>query len=201
MPAGDRHPFAYPTSAHKRRHRPPQFSRYQQYKPWLRDEFVFTCVYCLSRETWSRNSNFYGVEHFKAKSSFKAGIVDYDNLLYACNECNRIKGAKTLPADLHPEMAGWGNDLQIQDDGSIVGLNKRGVAIIKWFELDSAELTLWRFKHLDLYKEAMKRARTQHVAQTRLKHYFGFPQDMPHFSANSGAMRPYSARAELPEWY
>lgn len=201
MPAGDRHPFAYPTSAHKRRHRPPHFSRYQQYKLWLRDEFVFTCVYCLSRETWSRNSNFYGVEHFKPKSSFKAGIVDYDNLLYACNECNRIKGAKALPADLHPEVAGWGQDLQIQDDGSIIALTKRGIAIIKWFELDSAELNRWRQMHLDLYREALKRAGTQQAARTRLRNYFGFPPNMPHFANDSGAIRPYSTRSYLPDWF
>lgn len=201
MPAGDRHPFAYPISGHKRRHRPPQFSRYQQYKPWLRDEFVFTCVYCLSRETWNRNCNFYGVEHFKAKSTFRAGIVDYGNLLYACNDCNRVKGAKALPPDLHPEMVGWGNDLTIQDDGLIVGLSKRGVAIIKWFQLDSPELTHWRFKHLDLYLEAMKRSSKQQSARARLRNYFGFPRNMPELNPSSGAVRPYSKRAHLPEWY
>lgn len=201
MPAGDRHPFAYPTSSHKRRHQPPQFKKYQQYKPWLRDEFVFTCVYCLSRETWNRNSNVYGVEHFRAKSSFKEGIVDYNNLLYACNDCNRIKGAKALPADLHPEKSGWGNDIQIQDDGTILGLTKRGKALIRWFHLDSEELNRWRLLHLTLYQDAMKRIRTQETARTRLRSLFGFPRDMPDFPANSGAIRPYSTRQNLPEWF
>lgn len=200
MPAGDRHPFAYPTSPHTRRHAPPLFTRYQKYKPWLRDEFVFTCVYCLSRETWNRNSNFYGVEHYKPKSKFEAGRVDYANLLYACNDCNRIKTDKILPAYLHPEHRGWGKDLKIEDDGCINGLTKRGIAIIKWFELDSEENNRWRRLHLDIYREEMRRLATK-AARVRLITLFGFPLNMPHFPAGSGANRPYSERSGLPEWF
>src|SRR5436309_202187 len=40
-------PFAYPHEAHQRRHGPAGYTNYQSYKPWLRDEFAFRCVYCL----------------------------------------------------------------------------------------------------------------------------------------------------------
>lgn len=201
MPAGDRHPFAYPSGAHHRRNQPPQYGSYPRYKPWLRDEFVFTCVYCLSRETWNRNTSFFGVEHFRAKSLHKRGIVDYPNLLYACNECNRIKGAQVLPETLHPELAGWSDDLAIHDDGSIRHLTKRGKAIISWFQLDSPELTRWRRMHFDAFREATKRAHKSSQARQRLKDLFGFPTDMPRFPKGSGAVNPYSERVGLSEWY
>jgi hypothetical protein len=44
--------FQYPRQAHVRRHGPLGYVNYQSYKPWLRDEFEFRCVYCLWRERW-----------------------------------------------------------------------------------------------------------------------------------------------------
>jgi hypothetical protein len=44
--------FRYPMSAHERRHGPRGYQDYRSYKPWLRDEFEFRCVYCLCRERW-----------------------------------------------------------------------------------------------------------------------------------------------------
>src|SRR5438309_7682660 len=35
-----------------RRHGPQGYLDYKHYKPWLRDDFSFRCVYCLCRETW-----------------------------------------------------------------------------------------------------------------------------------------------------
>src|ERR1039457_1418351 len=44
--------FEYPTKPHARRHGPAGYSDYGSYRDWLRDEFVFRCVYCLHREQW-----------------------------------------------------------------------------------------------------------------------------------------------------
>jgi hypothetical protein len=38
--------FAYPRAARSRRHGPCGYAHYSLYKPWLRDEFQFRCVYC-----------------------------------------------------------------------------------------------------------------------------------------------------------
>ena len=46
-------PFAYPSDPHQRMHGPAGYKDYAQYKPWLRDEFTFRCVYCLETgEFW-----------------------------------------------------------------------------------------------------------------------------------------------------
>src|ERR1700682_3612702 len=44
--------FAYPSEPHQRKHGPAGYTNYEEYKPWLRDEFTFRCVYCLERELW-----------------------------------------------------------------------------------------------------------------------------------------------------
>ena len=45
-------PFDYPRVPHVRRHGPLGYADYASYRPWLRDEFSFHCVYCLLREQW-----------------------------------------------------------------------------------------------------------------------------------------------------
>lgn len=45
-------PFTDPATPHRRTHGPFGYERYQLFNPWLRDEFVFPCVYCLEREVW-----------------------------------------------------------------------------------------------------------------------------------------------------
>jgi hypothetical protein len=52
MSAGAIGVFDYPVGTHVRRHGPQGYLDYKHYKPWLRDEFSFRCVYCLCRETW-----------------------------------------------------------------------------------------------------------------------------------------------------
>jgi len=63
-------PFAYPTVPHQRRRGPSGYKNYQDFKPWLRDEFTFRCVYCLEREMWypSRAAAF-SVEHIEPRSA------------------------------------------------------------------------------------------------------------------------------------
>lgn len=57
--------WAYPATPHVRRHGPLGYKDYQSFKPWLRDEFTFRCVYCLLRERWfaSFGSGLFGVDH------------------------------------------------------------------------------------------------------------------------------------------
>ncbi|MCL4201337.1 MAG: hypothetical protein KJ000_02500 [Pirellulaceae bacterium] len=44
--------FAYASTEQQRRHGPRGYTSYRAYKPWLRDEFAFRCVYCLLRISW-----------------------------------------------------------------------------------------------------------------------------------------------------
>ena len=84
----------YPPAAHRRTHRPPAPAAYASYRPCLRLEFSFTCVYCLSAETevalLEKNGTF-EIEHFRPKAKFRHLRNAYGNLLWACQACNRAK--------------------------------------------------------------------------------------------------------------
>ena len=56
-------PFDYP-APHLRRHGPMGYADYASYRPWLRDEFSFRCVYCLLREQWGRVRGLFDLDHF-----------------------------------------------------------------------------------------------------------------------------------------
>src|SRR5437764_4015992 len=93
-------PFIYPSVPHVRRHGPQGYADYASYRPWLRDEFSFRCVYCLLREQWGRVRGTYALDHFLPVAQHPAEMTEYDNLLYACATCNGAKGDRVVPDPL-----------------------------------------------------------------------------------------------------
>jgi len=83
-------PFLYPKARHRRHQSPPSFSDYRRYKPYLQAEFERQCVYCRLPDTMGHD---FGVDHYRPASRFPEFTCDYANLYYACNACNRRKGA------------------------------------------------------------------------------------------------------------
>ncbi len=85
---------AYPQTPHDRAHRPPRRSDYHAYRRCLRLEFEYTCVYCRSGEAFiapvSPHGDFH-IDHFEPES--RSNRSDYDNLLWACPQCNLAKRA------------------------------------------------------------------------------------------------------------
>ena len=74
--------FTYPAEPHVRRHGPQRYADAASYRPWLRDEFAFRCVYCLRRERWEASGHeAFGVDHLIPRSVHSAGICDYDNMV------------------------------------------------------------------------------------------------------------------------
>jgi len=76
----------------KRRKTKKKFSDYRKYKPWLREDFKYACVYCSIHEGEFGGFHNFHVEHFKPKSKFPTLETEYINLLYACWRCNSFKG-------------------------------------------------------------------------------------------------------------
>src|SRR3712207_1265694 len=84
--------FEYPSEPHVRRHGPAGYAVYEAYKPWLRDEFVFRCAYCLFRERWYPDGQAsFSADHFVPPVVAPDRSLDYDNLIYACVRCNSRK--------------------------------------------------------------------------------------------------------------
>ena len=122
--------FEYPSGSRIRRHGPRGYHDYRSYKPWLRDEFDFCCVYCRRREVWSADGQAaFGVEHLRSKRVNPDLINEYSNLLYACCRCNSFKQDFDLPLD--PCRGGFGNPLEIDLDGKVQGKTTQGEILIE----------------------------------------------------------------------
>lgn len=170
-------PFAYPTTVHVRTHGPTGYTDYRSYKPWVRDEFGFRCVYCLFRETWYPNGQAsFAVEHARSQHVATDLVTNYTNLLYSCNRCNSWKQIAEL---LDPTREALGSHLRVDHDGSITHLTDEGLRLIRVLHLDGDDETRWRHRMLDLLRRALE----EPVDMGVLKDLFGFPEDLPDLAA------------------
>lgn len=119
--------FEYPTEPHERRHGPAGYTNYERYRPWLRDEFLYRCVYCLNRERWCSDAIAFNIDHFLPVSVAPDLSCEYTNLLYACARCNLAKSDIVGIAD--PCQVAYGDCLVVRETGVIEPLNKQGIKI------------------------------------------------------------------------
>ena len=167
--------FAYPDAAHLRRHGPRGYVDDEHYKPWLRDDFSFRCLYCRCRETWfpDGDRNF-SVEHVQPTSLSPEGLTSYDTLIYACCQCNAVRGAILLPfdpaGDLHRHR-------EVLPDGTIRGLTPSGEDFIQICRLDRPNLTAFRRLILDTLN--FLQGKRDHEAVALSRRYLGYPANLP----------------------
>src|SRR4051812_26171134 len=130
-------PFAYPAEPHVRKHAPAGYKDYQDYKPWLRDEFEFRCVYCLQREMWSRERQaVFSVDHIVPRSEDPDGLLgcEYANLLYACTRCNSARQDVRV---LDPTAVVMSEHVRVEPDGTVTGLTDEGRFLIELLYLNA----------------------------------------------------------------
>jgi len=202
--------FAYPSHPHRRQHGPRGYRHADSYKPWLRDEFLFQCIYCLCRERWFPDGDaHFSVEHLQPQSLVPERRTDYDNLAYACCQCNAAK----QDADwiLDPCSDALGMHLQVLDDGTIQGLTRKGRELIQVCRLDRPKLTAFRRGLLEWIRVLSKNPSPEAAAV--LRQYLGFPANLPRLALlrpPGGNARPRGiaqsalerhSRGELQETY
>lgn len=169
------YPFRFPPKPHCRVHGPRGHTSYGAYKPWLRDEFHFRCVYCLTRELWSADGqNRFSIDHVKPKSKHMKLICDYDNLVYACIRCNTLKSAQIGLPD--PCQTGLAKHLKLLHDGRFVGLTPKGKRLVEYLMLNSAGRVNDRTIRLYAYQTQGRQP------QNLLRCHFGYPSDLPDLS-------------------
>lgn len=117
-------PYDYPQTPHVRRHGPEGWTSYKRYRPWLRDEFAFRCVYCLEREVWQDMRRAMHIDHFEPQKLRPDLASDYTNLLYLCTACNVLKGTSLLP---DPGVYALAECVAVRDDGQIEAIDSEGV--------------------------------------------------------------------------
>lgn len=122
------HPFRYPLVPHVYRHGPAGYKKYRYYRPWLEDEFLFRCVYCLKRQVWAP-TDVWAVDHIVPLCEAPLRECDYGNLVLACQSCNNLKLAAAVP---DPVATAYGNCLKLDDDsGEVKALNEDGTILIR----------------------------------------------------------------------
>lgn len=162
--------FNYPAAPHIRKHGPRGYADYASFRPWLRDEFTFCCVYCRTREQWGRVRGTFDLDHFVPQTFQPDQSTDYDNLLYACRTCNGSKADKTVP---DPTQVLTQENTTIGADGSISGLTPEAERLILKLGLDSPQYRNWRLLWLRIIELA-------EICDRELFHQLmRFPDDLP----------------------
>lgn len=200
----------YPKDPHQRRHGPDGYTMYESYKPWLRDEFAFQCVYCLIRERASREGHkVFGVDHIIPQTANPALVSDYDNLVYSCNRCNSARG--TQSGVLDPCKSAYSDHMRVRADGFVEGLTKPGKVHIEVLDLNEPDLVEFRVEWME--KVRLLLSPTCNPRWYRLEsHRLRYPGKLPDLSSlkppqNSrpeGVRQSHYARllaGELPEMY
>jgi hypothetical protein len=169
-------PFGYPTEPHARKHAPAGYSNYQEYKPWLRDEFEFRCVYCLQRETWSREGyTVFSVDHVIPQAEDPALVTVYSNLVYACVRCNSARQDVRLP---DPTAEAMGSHLTAAADGTLTALTDEGRLLIRLLHLNAAAAVRERLR----IRRILTRRQCypdDRDAEADFLSAFGYPEDLP----------------------
>jgi HNH endonuclease len=165
------HGFEYPTEPHIRRHGPDGYQDYESYRDWVRDEFMFRCVYCLHREKWYGREATFHIEHFVPVAVDSRGKLDYTNLLYACATCNAAK--LDLSGVPDPCRIAFADCVCIREDGLVDARNKVGESLVKKLRLNSAK----SIQHRSLWMRVL--AALQFHEPGLYREYMAFPDDLP----------------------
>ena len=202
-------PFAYPATPHHRRHGPSGYIDYRTFKPWLRDDFVFRCVFCLRREVWLDGQNSFSVEHLKPCKRAPELECVYSNLVYSCSRCNSFK--QTQWPVLDPCRNAYAAHFQVHDDGTIEGLTRDGKRVIKFLRLDHPDMNEARRQRIFKVRALWARRDDPQLAVI-LRNELRYPSDLPDLASldpakntRNGGLRhchfERRRRGELPETY
>lgn len=187
--------LSYPTTPHSRRHGPRGYTEARAYKPWLRDEFLFRCVYCLVRERWRPDGHEeFAVDHITPRSDYPdrvdpSLIHDYDNLCYACCSCNRNRQDAVLPFNFDRDSIA--QHVEFASDGTAEPLSAEGRVLIRVCHLNRPLLVEFRRRLCSLLK--FLAAHSAAEGEQLLRDLLGFPSDLPDLNTKrppTGNTRP-----------
>ncbi len=165
--------FDYPLPREKRRHGPAGYASCERYRPWLRDEFDFRCVYCLKREVWGQVTGEFDIDHFQPQSVNPRRQLDYLNLVYACRRCNSVKRDQTVG---DPFSLLHSKSIATLPDGSLYAPDREARRLIRQLDLNSPRLKNWRSMWMRIVTLAEQREAGLYCQLV------GFPNDLPDLS-------------------
>lgn len=196
--------FEYPIKPLIRRHGPGGYQTYESYCDWVRDEFLFRCVYCLHREKWYGRGSTFHVDHLIPVAEDAGGTLEYANLFYACSSCNTAKTNILGVPD--PCSVAFADCVRMGEDGQVAALNKMGESLVKKLRLNSKANVEYRYRWIRIL------ASLQMKEPGLFRECMAFPVDLPDLRSkrvpsNSKPNSPHDCwfvrreRGELPETY
>jgi len=162
--------FDYPEPRAERIHGPMGYSSYDSFRPWLRDEFTFRCIYCLKREAWGQVTGDFELDHFEPQSLVPERSFDYFNLVYSCRRCNHVKLDRQVEDPLTTLSSGH---IIVLPDGRISSKRFETQRLIRQLDLNSPMLVKWRIMWMRIIDLASERDSILYHQLT------GFPDDLP----------------------
>lgn len=175
-------PFRYPDAPLARRHGPRGYAEAAGFRPWLRDEFTFRCVYCLQREAWGPLRAAYDLDHLRPVAKHPTAALDYDNLLYSCASCNAAKQDRDIT---DPSLSLLSPSIRVRADGFIEALTTAASTIVWQLGLNLPRLVAYRSIWIDIIRLA-----AEYKPELRRK-LMGYPDDLPDLST----LRPPAGNA------
>lgn len=126
----------------------------QERRDTIRQAYAFRCGYCGVHE--EEAGGLLEIDHFQPRVA--GGEDDFDNLVYCCPTCNRLKGDfwpatnpdTTLHRVLHPQRDAVMDHFREDEEGQLVALTETGAFHIARLRLNRAPLV------------ALRRARREH---------------------------------------
>lgn len=199
-------PFDYPDQPHKYRHGPGGYSSYSQFRPWVRDEYEYRCVYCLFRERWCPILKLH-LDHFVAQAVDSSKKGAYRNLVYACPTCNTTKSHHRIP---NPVRVLTRDSVTVNEDGTIDCHTTQAQKIVRKLGLDSPEYNEWRRLMIDIVAMAAATKTGKH--KDLFKNLMGYPDNLPDLGRKTPASNSRrkgvtecaferKKRGELPDVY
>lgn len=195
-------PFEFPATPHERKHGPRGYATYESFRPWVRDEFTFRCVYCRTREAWTRGPTTFHLDHFLPVALRPDLAVEYDNMLYACSTCNAYKRERSTP---DPLAVLTRDGIEVDAAGVCVSKTPAAAEVIDILRLNDPQAVEFRRLWIEIVRLA-ELSRPDLYRQV-----MGFPQDLPRLRTlrpPDGNTRPNGIaqsyheqrqRGELPE--
>lgn len=170
------HPYRYPKTRHIRRHAPAGYAKHGYYQPWLEDEFVFRCVYCLKRQVWAP-TDIWSADHLIPQCDAPELECDYDNLVLSCQWCNSRKSNCSV---LSPTVVAYGSCLKLDDEsGEVNAVSVDGVVSEQGEDL----IRVLKLNHPKQVKERLKTLKNLKVMHEHApevwREMMGYPKDLP----------------------
>lgn len=128
----------------------PAADDYHEYRELLRYDFLHSCAYCTTMESEGGAVRF-AIDHYEPVSARPELKVAYDNLFWACDECNLRKGDLTPP----PKARGAGIRF-FRVDQDIADDHFRLDGVLLKHRSDTGEFTI---DCVDLNRQGLRRLR------------------------------------------